>query len=226
MLSLFKVTATTARPGRVWGLSLLLCTSLLTLPTAQAQDMPDNTNCCGAVSLAGQLLLAKLDQSGVDKLWLPGLKVDWRTGQPDPADKPGKTHCSAFVAAFLAQQNIYILRPPEHSAKLLANAQMTWLDSEAASAQGWRQLSSMQAAQAQANLGKIVVAVYANPNPDKPGHIAIVRPALLSVSELHQSGPRITQAGYHNYLSTDLKTGFARHRGAWPEEIRYFAHTP
>ncbi len=84
----------------------------------------------------------------------------------------------------------------------------------------------MQAAQAQANLGKIVVAVYANPNPDKPGHIAIVRPALLSVSELHQSGPRITQAGYHNYLSTDLKTGFARHRGAWPEEIRYFAHSP
>lgn len=205
-------------------LSLLLYCGLS--PASEAQENPANSACCGPISSAGQLLSEKLDQSGVDKLWLPGLKVDWRTGQPDPADKPGKTHCSAFVAAFLANQNVYILRPPEHSAKLLANAQMVWLDSESASAQGWRQLSSMQAAQAQANQGKWVVAAYANPDPTKPGHIALVRPANLSVAELHQAGPQITQAGYRNYLSTNVKTGFSRHRGAWPDEIRYFVYQP
>ncbi len=203
---------------------LLLLSTALCLSEVKAETAANS--CCGPISSAGQLVLQKLDQSGVEQLWLPGYKVDWRTGQPDPADKPGKTHCSAFVAAFLANQAIYILRPPEHSAKLLANAQMAWLESENASQQGWQQLSSMQAAQAKANQGKWVVAAYANPDPTKPGHIAIVRPADLSVAELHQAGPQITQAGYRNYLSSNVKTGFSRHRGAWPDEIRYFVYQP
>jgi len=170
----------------------------------------------------------RLDNTGVEQLWPAGVPVDWETGIPDgkPALGDGKhTHCSAFVAAVAKKLGIYILRPPEHSARLLANAQYDWLVTEGEQ-HGWRSLTNGYQAQLHANRGDLVVAVYKNHHDDKPGHIAIIRPSDRSASEIDQEGPQITQAGSVNYLSTTLKSGFSGHPAAWKRhEVRYFAHT-
>lgn len=169
-----------------------------------------------------------LDGAGVERLWPAGVHVDWETGVPDgkPVSDEGQhTHCSAFVAAIAKRLGIYILRPPEHGARLLANAQYDWLATEGGQF-GWHALTDGYQAQAHANRGDLVVAVYKNHHDDKPGHIAIIRPSDRSASEIDQEGPQITQAGSVNYLSTTLKSGFSGHPAAWRRhEVRYFAHT-
>ena len=168
-----------------------------------------------------------LDGTGVEHLWPAGVHVDWETGVPDgkPVSNEGRhTHCSAFVAAIAKRLGIHILRPPEHGARLLANAQYDWLATEGGQF-GWHALTDGYQAQAQANQGELVVAVYQNHHEDKPGHIAMVRPSAKSAIEIEQEGPQITQAGTVNYLSTTLKRGFAGHPAAWTrQEVRYFAH--
>ena len=75
-----------------------------------------------------------------------------------------------------------------------------------------------------ANQGSLVVVVYESPDPHKPGHVAIVRPAHRLERLLLQNGPEITQAGQKNYMKTSTKVGFQVHPGAWPEGVRYYAH--
>jgi len=185
--------------------------------------------CCGPVTPNGERLLQRLNTSGVDHLWLPYKPVNWETGQIDNAAsaKRAATHCSAFVASFSKQLGIYILRPPEHSPTLLANAQMRWLADEGA-ARGWRPMSRALEAQEAANHGRFVVASYANPDAHRPGHIAVLRPSLKSGPELERDGPQVTQAGNHNYLSTTMRRGFGSHPGAWETGGRgaavFFAH--
>jgi hypothetical protein len=181
--------------------------------------------CCGAITPNGQRLLARLDASGVDHLWLPHHHVNWQTGQieNEASARPAATHCSAFVAALSKQLGVYILRPPEHSQTLLANAQMRWLSFDGASS-GWHRLPDVAAAQRNANLGNLVVAVFENPDPHKPGHIAFVRPGTPDAARLAAEGPDVTQAGATNALSLPLKRAFSHHPGAWPSEIRYFEH--
>ena len=128
------------------------------------------------------------------------------------------------AAAAAKRLGIYILRPPEHSQELLANAQYDWL--EAASARmGWRILDGPQAAQPATNQGELVVAAYRNHLDDRPGHIAIVRPSEKDDAAIANEGPQITQAGGRNYRDTNVRTGFAGHPAAWSRgEIRYYAH--
>ena len=169
-----------------------------------------------------------LDHTGVEHLWPAGVHVNWETGIPDgkPVSDEGQhTHCSAFVAAIAKRLGIYLLRPPEHSARLLANAQSDWLVS-AGPRSGWQALADGHQAQDHANRGELVVAVYQNHHADRPGHIAIVRPSAKSAIEIDAEGPQITQAGSVNYLSASLKHGFAGHPAAWTrQEVRYFSHT-
>ena len=68
-------------------------------------------------------------------------------------------------------------------------------------------LSGAFAAQAEANRGKLVMAVFENPNPKKPGHIAIVRPGPIGAPALNQNGPMVTQAGGHNALAVAARPG-------------------
>jgi hypothetical protein len=96
---------------------------------------------------------------------------------------------------------VYLLRPPQHGRTLLANAQMHWLRSPEAVADGWHMLPDVITAQAEANGGTLVMAVFENPNLTKPGHIAIVCPGLITPGALAQDGPMITQAGGHNALA-------------------------
>lgn len=187
--------------------------------------------CCGPVTADGRKLGAFLDGSGVETLWLPGWHVDWKTGRPD-RDAPGghgsRSHCSAFAAAMAARLGIYLLRPPEHGQILLANAQRRWLAGADAAADGWRPIADDRAAVAAANRGFLVVAVVANPDPHKAGHIAIVRPSLKSSAALAVEGPDVAQAGARNRLNAKVARVFRNHAGAWKPggggTLAYFAH--
>jgi hypothetical protein len=72
---------------------------------------------------------------------------------------------------------VYLLRPPEHGQKLLANAQVEWLGSAAAREQGWSAVRDQREAQALANRGSLVLVAFPNPDHEKPGHVAVVRPS-------------------------------------------------
>jgi len=170
---------------------------------------------------------AAIDALDVEHHWPAGVHVKWDTGVPDgrPESGPGKhTHCSAFVAAAARALGIYILRPPEHPQLLLANAQYDWLLQEGPR-NGWRMLRDAAEAQHLANHGWFVVAAYHNHHDDKPGHVAIVRPAHKDAALLRAEGPQITQAGGTNYRSTSLRQGFAGHPAAFERgEVVYVAH--
>jgi glutamine amidotransferase-like uncharacterized protein len=155
-----------------------------------------------------------LEGMEVERLWKPGVIVDWLTGLPTgrtvkPGDTAKHTHCSQFVAAACQRAGVYILRPPEHSATGLANAQFEWLASGAA--EGWQRLDSATAAQSAANTGRVVVAVVRNPDASRPGHIALVRPGSKSAVELEAEGPDVMQAGARNRQSVPLRQGFSNH---------------
>ncbi len=184
--------------------------------------------CCGPITDQGTRLLAVLDGMNVESLWLAQEHVNWETGEPDKrADYSGpgrSTHCSAFAAAVGKRLGVYMLRPPEHGQVLLANAQAEWFRSPAGRQGGWRTAKDAHEAQSLANRGNLVVIVYESPDPHRPGHIAIVRPALRPTRLLDENGPEITQAGQKNHTKTSAKVGFLAHPGAWPAGVLYYSH--
>ena len=189
---------------------------------------PAEPSCCGSIAPPARRLLAVLDGMNVESLWLAREHINWETGQPDKGDDytgPGRsTHCSAFAAAVGKRLGVYMLRPPEHGQILLANAQAEWFRSSAGIRGGWRPVNGAHEAQSLANQGNLVVVVYESPDSHRPGHIAIVRPALRSARLLAENGPEITQAGQTNYTKTSTKVGFRAHPGAWPSGVLYYAH--
>jgi hypothetical protein len=189
------------------------------------------------IAPAGAWLAKFLDKLDVEHHWLRGHDhVAWKSGLP-LAMEHGKrltplakdeTHCSAFAAAAADALGIYLLHPPEHSHVLLANAQFEWLPSDAGRKAGWRTVESAVAAQQRANDGELVVAAFKNPNAMMPGHIAIVRPSAETAERIEAQGPQIVQAGFTNYRSASLATGFDYHPGAWVAGggggVRFYAH--
>lgn len=180
----------------------------------------------GEIPPAGLRLDSFYTSMEVERHWLKGRHIDWRTGDPDTG-KIGKTHCSAFVAAACERLHIELLRPPEHSQKNLANAQYRWLADEGTRF-GWAEVVSPWEAQRLANDGQVVVVVYQNPDPRTSGHIALVRPSGKEAAAIRAEGPQIIQAGGTNYASTSVKIGFRRHQGAWTSledhRLRFYSH--
>jgi hypothetical protein len=178
----------------------------------------------------GQSLTIFLDSLNVERLWLAGARVDWRTGAPNgkPILKPGRhTHCSEFSAAAAERLGIYLPRPPDYSANYLANAQYDWLTKDGPD-QGWSPVPDAFEAQRLADDGDLVVAVLKSRKPKTSGHIAIVRPSGKGRNEIFSDGPQIIQAGFENLSSTTLRHGFKNHRGAWTNagktRVLFFAH--
>jgi hypothetical protein len=202
---------------RIWPLLLVLFATSLAVLTVQASGTFED----------GHKLAAFLDSLDVENHWPAGVHVNWQTGDPDgkPEKTEGRhTHCSAFVASAAKQLGVYILRPPEHPQVLLANAQYEWLRDKGAEF-GWLPVENGYEAQKKANRGFLVVASYMSHNPDKPGHIAIVRPSGKTKEQILSEGPEVIQAGSTNYRSTSLRVGFAGHPAAWEKnEVRYYAH--
>jgi len=191
-------------------------------------SFPAEPSCCGPVTEQGQRLLTVLDGMNVESLWLAHEHINWETGEPDKGEDytgPGRsTHCSAFAAAVGKRMGVYMLRPPEHGQVLLANAQAEWFRSPAGRQGGWHPVKDARDAQSLANRGNLVVVVFESPDPHRPGHIAVVRPAHRPERLLEENGPEITQAGQKNYTKTSTKVGFQVHQGAWPGGVLYYAH--
>ena len=193
----------------------------LPLPTLMGQ-----TRLTSEITSAGEELARTLDDMHVEKLWLAKHKVNWETGKSlgTYTDDKSHTHCSAFVAATAMKLNVYILRPPEHSTEMLANAQLDWLKEEGPK-KGWHPVKGPVEAQNLANKGYLVVASFKEADPRKHGHIAIVRPSTKSEKAIEEDGPQIIQAGMENHNSTSAKEGFKHHPGAFKEgKIHYYAH--
>ncbi|MDE1163154.1 MAG: hypothetical protein PW792_14620 [Acidobacteriaceae bacterium] len=187
-----------------------------------------NALCCGEVSKPGQLLDRVIDSMHVDALWQPQVHINWLTGQQDePASSTGPdraTHCSSFTAALGYKLDIYMLRPPDHPQQLLASAQAQWFNSKSSGSQGWEPVATAAEAQSLANAGELVTVVYESPDPHRPGHIAIVRPIAKTNGDLLENGVQTAQAGARNFSSGVARISFAKHKGAWPDEVRYYAH--
>lgn len=172
-------------------------------------------------------LWKRLEAMEVDKLWLPGAIVDWKTGLPTGHPikdaKSKHTHCSQFVAAVADRLAIPLLRPPERGVVGLANAQFDWLASDAGKKAGWVALKDGAAAQAAANDGRLVLASLKNPDATRPGHIAVIRPGAKGAEELAADGPDVMQAGGTNALRTTLRKGFGNHKKEY-DQIAFYAH--
>ncbi len=226
-MTLRLTTVTQYHRGRLLFMTGLLL-AFLSAPRT-FNGLPQHAPCCGPITPAGERLAANLDSMNVESLWLAQEHVNWETGEPDRGGEdegPGHhTHCSAFAAAAAKRLGVYLLRPPEHGQKLLANAQFEWLESAAAEKQGWRSVKEMGEAQRLANQGSLVVVAFQNPDQNLPGHIAVVRPSEKSFEALQHDGPQIIQAGIHNHSSTVVRIGFMNHPGAWPDGVRYYVHT-
>jgi hypothetical protein len=197
------------------------------------------------LSLGGSRLKEFLDRLPIETNWLAGHRVIWQTGQqngPDGVGPEDHTHCSALVAAIALDLDIYILRPPNHSQQLLANAQTEWLGGHAypgpsAADSGWKDLGGsgdegvLAKAVAAANAGKLVVAGYRQPPVKEPGtgrlvqksgHVVVVRPQLEKFPA--DKGPLVTMAGDRNWREIHMGPAFGSHPDAWPNAIRLFVH--
>ena len=208
--------------------SALCCVLLWLQASAPVHAGPAEAPCCGPLAPAAQALARVLDASDVEHRWLAHQHVNWETGEADrfteTAGLGRATHCSAFAAAMGQRLGVYLLRPPAHSAKLLASAQTAWFASAEGQARGWQAVADAAEAQSRANAGALVVVSYASPDPARPGHIAIVRPSLKPRAALDDGGPQIIQAGARNSNSESAREGFVHHPGAWPAAVRYFSH--
>lgn len=219
---------------RLAGLAVVVWWGLAPAWAAAADDAAGATVL--RVTPAGEWLAKFLDGLDVEHRWLSGHDhVAWKSGHPLAMEhgKPltplarNETHCSAFAAAAADALGGYLLHPPEHSHVLLANAQYDWLPSAAGQKAGWTAVATALTAQEQANRGELVVAVFKNPVAEQPGHVAIVRPTKLAAARVQRDGPQVTQAGFTNYRSIDLKTGFMHHPGAWTDgggAVKFYAH--
>jgi len=193
---------------------LFLLATCLLLPAASATP----------ITSAGQQLAETYDSMNVSERWLAGQHVDWKTGEPDGKRGEHASHCSGFVAAACDQLGAYILRPPQHGQTLLANAQHAWLINDGGS-KGWVRIHRLAEAQDLANRGFLVVASYKSPDPERSGHICLVRPADKSAEQIENEGPEVISVGMENYPDTTMKQAFSHHPGAFSKrEISLFVH--
>ena len=63
-----------------------------------------------------------------------------------------------------------------------------------------------------------------NPDPTRPGHIAVVRPGNKEAALLDAEGPDVMQAGGTNALRISMRKGFGNHPKEY-DQIVFHAHT-
>jgi hypothetical protein len=194
--------------GLLAAIALWLASALMSV---WAREEPP---CCGPISAKGEKLAALLDGMDVESHWPAHEHVNWETGDPDHGGEyegVGHTHCSAFAADAAKKMSVYLLRPSEHGQKLLANAQVEWLASVAGREHLWSGVRDQREAQSLENRGSLVVVVFPNPDAQKPGHVAVLRPSEKTMRALLRDGPQITQVGTHNHTSSVVGIGFSSH---------------
>jgi hypothetical protein len=163
----------------------------------------------------------------IEHHWLPGQRVDWRTGnviesygQPSPVSNAG-----AFVAAVCAQLKVPM--PPPTGDNLLPGSQYDWLINDGLK-KGWVEIGALEA-QVLANQGWVVVAAWkdapAAGDRNVAGQTAVVRPSRKLAAEIAPNGPRVIEAGVRNHNDISVKDGFPPK--AWTaHQVVYLAHRP
>lgn len=183
--------------------------------------------------------------------WETGAVLD----HPLPAwARNTETHCSGFASSVAARLGVPLPHPPFPAASLfadtygrtfrhlatrsdtlLANQQGEWLARNArsalpatpftaAGAEDWVRVDPYQA-QSCANQGYLALAVRINPNPKRPGHIAIIAPIQPGAgigdrpgkqspyTSLAVDGPFEAQSGAFNSSYTTISRGFSPRSG-------------
>lgn len=169
--------------------------------------------------------------------------------------KNTETHCSGYASSVAVRLGVPLPHPPfpseasqlaesygkafrqlaTRSDALLANHQGEWLARKAratlpdtpftiASTDNWVHINAYQA-QSCANQGYLALAVRVNPNPKKPGHVAIIAPAQpgarigdrparqSAYTSLAVDGPFEAQSGAFNSSYTTVSRGFSPRNG-------------
>jgi hypothetical protein len=176
------------------------------------------------LSKEGTALAQVLDGMDVEHNWLPGKRVDWKTGKALVEQGPASNN-GVFVAAVCARFKVPMPTPaPEN---FLPGHQYDWLMAEGKD-KGWRAIGGMEA-QLLANQGWIVIAAWKNPAPAGertiPALTAIVRPDGKPATDLPTNGPRLVMAGAQNRKDVAAKDGFPAK--AWADkEVVFLANRP
>jgi hypothetical protein len=172
------------------------------------------------MSDAGRRLASLLNGMDVDHHWLPGERVDWKTGVAvDSQDSAGPaSNAGAFIEAVCTRLRVPMLAPS--AGNFVPTRQLGWLQQEGES-KGWMSVSPLDA-QLLANQGWLVVAASKSDSPSS-SHVAVVRPDDRPLKEIINGGPRIIQVGKKNARDLALKQGFAGQ--TWEAgRITFFAH--
>jgi hypothetical protein len=161
---------------------------------------------------------------GVTTKWQNGHEIEWETGIAKSSEIVNKkTYCTRFVAATCKKAGVYTLHPEYPTDKFGANTLYDWLDSRKARKSGWKLVEGSDLleiychAQQYANNGRLVIAIYKDPSR-RPGHSALIMPAIVGCEEIRAIGPVLIQAGGRNSDSLRLSTGFRKRIHSWPEE--------
>ena len=173
---------------------------------------------------AGIAFAAFLDRLDVEKHWLPGKTVDWKTGKvSDDSDSGPASNAGAFVKAVCARMKVPMSAASDDG--VLASSQYEWL-LDAGKRKNWLKVGEAEA-QFLANQGWVVIAAWKNmaetDEESVRGQTAIVRPDPQPAGAILQRGPRIIMAGLKNHNDISIKDGFPA--DAWKKfEIVYLAH--
>jgi hypothetical protein len=167
-----------------------------------------------------------LDSFNIYQKWIRGKDCDIYTGEHhnQPHSFSNVTYCSLFVAHIARHLNIYLPAPPFYKRYFLATRQCRWLF-EQGKMRGWKKVSFIQA-QDYANEGYFTLACSLNDQPNKPGHIAVVRPAFKLPFKLLIEGPQILNVGWYNNSSISAKEGFKKQKDPFKRDksIYYFTY--
>jgi hypothetical protein len=176
------------------------------------------------ISREGFALAALLDGFDVEQHWLPGYRVDWKTGNVVDDDIEGPpSNGGAFVAAVCFRMKVPMTAATAQN--FLPGSQHDWLARDG-KVKGWLMVADLEA-QLLANQGWVVVAAWRNlAAPGErtvSGQTAIVRPSKKPANEIAKRGPHIIEAGLQNHNDIALKDSFPA--DAWNNhEVVYFAH--
>lgn len=129
----------------------------------------------------------------ISVLWQFSITTALRWKKRDvTGDGVPETFCNFFTVAFCTAMGVLL-------PQLRANELFDWFSSDEAKSAGW-ELATEHAAQAMANEGMVAIAVWKN--PEGPGHIAPLVPALT------EPGTWIANVGATNFERGLLAWGF------------------
>lgn len=164
---------------------------------------PETFDSTGKESMVTKL--AKLTDAIMES-WTNCLNPPYGSGKFTPED--GQTDCNGFVNMVAEKMGYKEFKPEGRKWPMIANeiCDKMKIDSK------WRKTNG-NSAQFYANHGYLVIAGWRNPNYEKSGHVAIVRPGILTTSRkwsIRIPGvPKVANVGKAESCRLDLGANWA-----------------